>query len=114
MCPVPVSPCSEKNEVIADGEFIDSETVRVKTPNYESFGALPVEVKVSIGGEGWTVNKQVFTYFANTSARSCIAYGPGLLEKGVYGVEMPFLIQSIDTQVGKGRPVPSDPMWPGW
>ena len=46
------------------------------------------------------MNKVKFTYFANTSARSCIAYGPGLLEKGgVYGVEMPFLIQSIDTQV---------------
>jgi len=93
--------CSEKNEVIADGEVVDSETIRVKTPNYESFGALPVEVKVSISGEGWTVNKVKFTYFANTSARNCIAYGPGLLQSGgVYGVEMPFLIQSIDTQVG--------------
>jgi dynein heavy chain len=94
---------SEKNEVMVDAELVDSETIKVKTPNYESFGALPVEVKVSISGEGWTVNRVKFTYFANTSARSCIAYGPGLLEKGVYGIDMPFLIQSIDTQVQNDR-----------
>lgn len=76
-----------------EGEALDSETIKVHTPNYETYGALGVDVKVSINGEGWTVNKIKFNYFANTSARNCIAYGPGLLEHGVYGVEMPFLIQ---------------------
>lgn len=33
------------------------------------------------------------SYFANTAARNCIAYGPGLMEKGMFGVEMPFIIQ---------------------
>ncbi len=94
---------NEKNEVLVDAELVDSETIKVKTPNYESYGALPVEVRVSISGEGWTVNKIRYTYFANTSARSCIAYGPGLLEKGVSGIDMPFLIQAIDTQNEKAQ-----------
>ncbi len=84
---------SEKNEVVVDGQIIDSETISVSTPNYESYGALAVDVRVSINGEGWTVNKLRFNYFANTAARNCIAYGPGLLAQGVCGVDMPFLIQ---------------------
>ncbi len=52
---------------------------RVKTPNYELWGALAVDVRVNISSEGWTVNKLQFSYFANTAARFCMAYGPGLL-----------------------------------
>lgn len=84
---------NEKNEVIVDGEFVDSETVKCRTPNYENFGAMPVNVQVSIGGEGWTVNKIRFEYFANTFSKNCLAYGPGLLATGQFGVEMPFIIQ---------------------
>lgn len=78
---------------MVDGEWLDSETIRVSTPNYEMYGALAVDVRVSINNEGWTVNKIKFNYFANTAARNCIAYGPGLLDHGVYGIEMPFIIQ---------------------
>ena len=52
---------------------------RVKTPNYELYGAMTVDIRVNISGEGWTVNKIQFNYFANTSAKNCLAYGPGLL-----------------------------------
>ena len=88
---------NEKNEIIVDGTFVDSETIKVLTPNYEQSGALTVDVKVSISGEGWTVNKVKFAYFANTAARNCIAYGPGLLQSTLCGVEVPFLIQAKDT-----------------
>lgn len=88
---------NEKNEVLVDGTFVDNETIKVLTPNYEQFGALPVDVKVSISSEGWTVNKMRFSYFANTAARNCVAYGPGLLKQSVAGVEVPFLIQARDT-----------------
>ncbi len=71
--------------------------VRVRTPNYELFGPTAVDVKVCISGEGWTVNKVRYSYFANTAARNCLAFGPGLLEKGVFGVEMPLIIQAHDT-----------------
>ena len=40
---------------------------------------MTVDIRVNISGEGWTVNKIQFTYFANTSAKNCLAYGPGLL-----------------------------------
>ncbi len=88
---------NEKNEVTVDGVFVDAETIKVQTPNYEQFGALTVDVKVSINGEGWTVNKIKFAYFANTAARNCIAYGPGLLEQTLSAVEVPFIIQAKDT-----------------
>lgn len=52
---------------------------RVKTPNYELFGAMTVDVRVNISGDGWTVNKIQYIYFANTTAKNCIAYGPGIL-----------------------------------
>ena len=90
--------CSEKNEIVVDGEFVDTTTIKVRTPNYELYGALGVDVKVSISGEGWTVNKVKYNYFANTAERNCIAYGPGLLEKNVYSIEIPFIIQAKDTQ----------------
>jgi dynein heavy chain len=88
---------TEKNEVVVDAEYVDDSTIKCKAPNYEQFGAMPVDVKVSINGEGWTVNKIRYSYFANTAARNCLAFGPGLLETGVAGVEMPFLIQARDT-----------------
>ena len=56
---------------------------RVKTPNYELYGAMTVDIRVGISGEGWTVNKIQFAYFANTSAKNCLAYGPGLLPQVV-------------------------------
>lgn len=57
---------SEKNQVVVDGEFVDSETVRCKTANYQQFGAMPVDVRIDINGQGWTVSKMAFSYFANT------------------------------------------------
>jgi hypothetical protein len=62
LCCVAVCTCSEKNEVVADGTLLDSETISVHTPNYEMYGALAVDVRVSINGEGWTVNKIKFKW----------------------------------------------------
>ena len=61
------------------GFHVRSPDCRVKTPNYEVYGAMTVDIRVNISGEGWTVNKIQFNYFANTSAKNCLAYGPGLL-----------------------------------
>ena len=86
-----------KNEVTVPGTFVDVETITCQSPNYEAFGAMEVPVRVSIGGEGWTVNRVSFRYFANTQASNCMAYGPGLLGDGIIGVEMPFYILAKDT-----------------
>jgi dynein heavy chain len=87
-----------KSEAVAEGEFVDATTIRCKTPNFEAFGAGSVDVRVSINGEGWTVNRLGYTYFANTAARNCLAFGPGLLPAaGAFGLALPFVIQARDT-----------------
>ena len=86
-----------KNEATAEGEFVDESTVKVRTPNFENFGAQKVEVQMNISNGGWTVNKMSFDYFANTFSKNCLAFGPGLLEKVIYGIEMSFVIQAKDT-----------------
>lgn len=88
---------TEKSQVLVDADFLDSETIKCRTANYEQFGAMQVDVKVSINGEGWTVNKLGYSYFANTAARNCMAFGPGVLANVVFGVEIPFFIQARDT-----------------
>lgn len=52
---------------------------------------------MNINGEGWTVNKVKFSYFANTHPGSCLAFGPALQPKVVYGITMPFSIIAKDT-----------------
>lgn len=82
-----------KNEAVSEGVFVNNTTIKVGTPNFETFGPQQVNIYVQISGEGWTVQKQTFTYFANTAGRNCLAYGPGVLASGIAGIEMPFLIQ---------------------
>eukprot|EP00899_Mesostigma_viride_P003607 jgi/Mesvir1/13247/Mv18980-RA.1 len=86
-----------KTEAIVKGVFVSDKVLKCNTPNFEQFGAFEVPIRVSIDGEGWTVNDVRFRYFANTAARFCMAYGPGLLENCVVGVEMPFVIVARDT-----------------
>ena len=88
-----------KTEVISPGTFVDATKITCMTPNFEEFGAVEVEIRVNINNEGWTVNKMRFRYFANTSAKNCLAFGPGINERTVakYGVEIPFLILAKDT-----------------
>ena len=88
---------SGKTEAISMGKWVDEKTITCRTPNFEAFGALPVDLRININGEGWTVNKVTFTYFANPSAKFSLCYGPGVLPTVLAGVEMPFIIQSKDT-----------------
>ena len=67
---------SGKNEVTVNADFVDSETLTCKTPNYEEFGAMNVDIRVSISKEGWTVNRVRFDFFANTAAKNCFCIGP--------------------------------------
>lgn len=82
-----------KSEATAEGTFVDNTCIRVETPNFEMFGPQQVDVLVQISGEGWTVQKQRFSFYANTAGRNCLAYGPGLLPSAVYGIETAFRIQ---------------------
>ena len=57
-------------------------------------------VKVAIGVDGFTVHKVKFSFFVNTKATKCIAFGPGLLPEGYWGIPSVFMIQAKD---GTGR-----------
>lgn len=92
------APDRPRAEATVDAEVVDSGMLRCKTPHFEVFGAGAVDVRVSLIGEGWTVNKLHYSYFANTAARHCLAFGPGLLpEPGGAGLALPFIIQARDT-----------------
>lgn len=92
------APDRPRAEATVDAEVVDATTLRCKTPHFEAFGAGAVDVRVSLNGEGWTVTKLRWTYFANTAARHCLAFGPGLLpEPGGAGLALPFIIQARDT-----------------
>lgn len=103
---------SGKMEETVEGAFVDAETLTCRTPNFESYGAYPVDLRASINDEGWTVNKLDFNYFANTAAHHCLAMGPGVGHVNVRhplqaeepfrptvpaGFEVSFLIQAKDT-----------------
>ena len=61
------------------GELVDDNTVGFETPNYEKFGAVTVEGRVSIGGKPLTNNTISFDFFSVTSADTTIVFGPAII-----------------------------------
>lgn len=74
------------------------------------FGAIDVIVRVSIGGDPFTVNEVYYSYYANTKAVKCIAFGPGLIStRKVAGQMHSFMLQAKDFN-GKRRTTGLDPV----
>jgi len=97
-----------KNQETVKGSWISETLVTCDTPPFEKYGAGDVIVKVQVGGEGFTVHKVKFSYFVNTKALKCLAFGPGLLEEGTWGLPMLFMIQAKDG-TGRNRTSGGDP-----
>ena len=58
---------------------------------------------MSIGGEGFTVNRIKWVYYVNTKPQKCVAYGPGIFDKGgVWGFPAVFKVQAKDVS-GRNR-----------
>ena len=93
-----------RNEEISEkAEYISPTEIRCQSPDWSKYSPGEVDVRVSIGGEGLTVNKIKWNYYVNTKPQKCIAYGPGLFEKGcVWGFPAVFKIQAKDT-AGRNR-----------
>ena len=51
---------SARDEVVVDGTYVSSETVRFVTPPHEQHGPLPCDVAVAIGSGSWTVTPLKF------------------------------------------------------
>ncbi|KAJ1633365.1 hypothetical protein T492DRAFT_546868, partial [Pavlovales sp. CCMP2436] len=92
-----------KREAVVAGTFVSASRVSCCTPSFEKFGALDVNLRVAIGGEGYTVNKCAFSFYVNTRAIKCTAFGPALLRKrAVVGTEVVLVLQAKDS-AGKNR-----------
>lgn len=67
-------------------------------------------VRVSIGGDPYTVNEVYYSYYANTKAIKCMAFGPGILSAPkVAGLMHSFMLQTKDF-TGKRRTTGLDPI----
>lgn len=92
-----------RREATVPGKFISPTELQCNTPSFEKFGPLEVMVRVAIKGDPFTVNKAMFTFFVNTKAAKCMAFGPGLLPTaGKAGRKVAFIMQAKDS-TGKMR-----------
>jgi dynein heavy chain len=98
-----------KREATVSGQWVSETEITCKSPDFSKFGALDVTVRVSIGGESYTVNECGFSFYANTSAKRCIAFGPGLRQGNPAGQHVSFMLQAKDIG-GKLRTTGNDPI----
>ena len=68
----------KKSEATVSGQWVSPTEITCKSPDFSKFGAYDVVVRVSSGGEAYTVWESFFSYYANPSAKKCICFGPGL------------------------------------
>lgn len=57
-------------------------------------GSKTCEVRVKIGTKDLTTTYTSFSYYGNTEAKQCLAYGPGLLPEGSIACPTMFIIQA--------------------
>ena len=69
-----------KQYVEASGNYVSDTELSCITPSFDHIGPKESEVRLSIQGGDLTTTVSTFTYFQNTRAFKCLAYGPGLLE----------------------------------
>jgi len=96
-----------KREATVSGQWKSETEIECKTPDFTKFGALDVIVRVSIGGEAFTINEVKFSFYANTQAKRCLAFGPGLLGGNPAGQPVKFFMQAKDVG-GKLRTTGND------
>eukprot|EP00904_Undaria_pinnatifida_P003126 jgi/Undpi1/12814/HiC_scaffold_7.g02481.m1 len=91
-----------KGFVEAEGQVVSDTEVSFLTPNFEKFGPMQVECRLSIGSKGLTNTKVNFQYFSVGDATKTVAFGPGLLHGMAPGVPVVFIIQARD-KIGTDR-----------
>ena len=93
-----------RNEETSEkAEFISPTQIRCLSPDWSKYSPGEVDCRVSIGGEGFTVNRIKWTYYVNTKPQKCVAYGPGIFDKGgLWGFPAIFKVQAKDVS-GRNR-----------
>jgi dynein heavy chain len=89
-----------KGAVDVTGELdLQTNRVKVATPNFTKYGPVEVEVRVAISGKPFTNTcppNNTFKFHSVTFADQSMAFGPGLLTEGCPGAPTTFVIQSND------------------
>ncbi|PHJ17432.1 dynein heavy chain family protein, partial [Cystoisospora suis] len=76
-------------------DFISPTQISACTANVKAtLGSKTCEVRVKIGAKDFTTTWTPFTYYNNTEAKQCLAYGPGLLPDGSIATPTMFIIQA--------------------
>jgi len=107
-CDVKVKFVSSQKEEIVDAELISAFEISVRSPAWEDIGADEAEVRISLAGEAFTVNKVKWGFYINTMPENCIAYGPGVISPCYWGIPARFRIQARDS-TGNNRSSGLDP-----
>lgn len=108
-CDVKVKFVSSQKEEIVDAELISAFEISARSPSWETIGADEVDVRVSLAGEAFTVNKVKWGFYINTMPENCIAYGPGVISPCYWGIPAIFRIQARDS-TGSNRTSGLDPI----
>ena len=78
------------------GRFVSDTEIECDTPNWERFGPVDVEVRVSIGRRLFTDATLSYSFFSVGDASQTFAFGVGLTEGCATGYQVSFIIDSRD------------------
>lgn len=93
---------SARGYIESPAEVTDDSTISFDAPNYEKYGAVTVEGRVSVGGKAYSSNAVHFNYFAVTSADTSLYFGPGALDGCLAKHPVIIILQAKDS-MGSNR-----------
>ena len=85
-----------KGFVECPGEVVSDSEIKLETPNFEKYGAIPIEGRVGVGGKSLTNSSVAFKYFSVASHETTICFGPAVLEGCIAVHPVTLIIQSRD------------------
>lgn len=80
------------------GVYISETQIECETPSFADIGVKSSVVTISINKGDYTITSSKFTFYYNTKADECIAYGPGLLTENCPDHETIFCIQARNSK----------------
>lgn len=90
----------QKGHADVNGTVIDENTIQVESPNFEKYGALQCEVRVSLPGQSLSNSAASFKFHSVSCASKCVAFGPATIPalSSVCVPQAPtmFVMQAID------------------
>lgn len=85
-----------KGFVEVPGEILNDGEISFRTPNFEKYGPVEVEVRLKLSTQSFTNGAAKFSYFAVTDSRTTVAFGPGTLSGNKANCLTSFIIQAKD------------------